>query len=94
MLNRPTRIATTGAALAVSSFGVGLFYESLPLLLWNTATAIALVIFAGICTAFMFAYAVFTIIMVAVVFAVMNPLGILIFLSFIVCRRVRNKLRS
>lgn len=77
MLNRPAKVATTGAALAVTSFGVGLLHDILPTFFWNFATAVGATLLIAICGTLLVAYYVATMTLVAAVCLLCNPLGLI-----------------
>lgn len=89
MLNRPAKIATTGAALAVTSFGAGLLHNAIPGILWQFATTLLIVLFWAFCCVLMVAYylVVFTL------FLMINPATFWIF-ALIVIRYFQKRVRA
>lgn len=86
MLDRPATIATNGAALAVISFGAGLFYNVIPAVLWQFATALLMVLFWASCSLLMLAYYL----VIFSLFLMINPVTFWIF-ALIVIRHFQKR---
>lgn len=89
MLNRPATIATSGAALVVTSFFAGFFYQTIPSVLWQFALGMLMVIIWAFCCLLMLAYylAIFSL------FVLINPVTFWIF-ALVVIRNFQKRVHA
>lgn len=91
MLERPAKIATTGAALAVASFLIGLLHSFLPSFIGGVLCAIFFTVFVVVSAFFMVGYYVIALSLLSAVFILGNPFGLLLAFVFFFARRVQTK---
>lgn len=94
MLNRPATIATSGAALALTSLGVGLFHNILPALFVNFLTSIGFLLLVSIGSALLMIYYAAVLLIIAAICLLCNPLSLFVGLSILLLTRIRKRLRA
>lgn len=94
MLYRPATIATNGAALAVTSFGVGLFHNILPPLFVSFLTCAGFALLVAVSSVLLVAYYAVVLLVIAAICILCNPLSLLIGLGIIMSTRIRKRLRA
>jgi hypothetical protein len=94
MLNRPAKIATTGAALAVTSFGAGLFYNIWPSLFVSFLTGVGFALLVAVSSVLLVAYYAVVLLVIAAFCILCNPLSLLIGSGILMFTRIRKRLRA
>ena len=94
MLERPAKIATSGAALAVTSFVIGLSHSFLPSFIGAVVCAIFFTAFVVISAFFMVGYYAIALSVIGTVMILGNPIGLLLAFIFLFARRVQTKVKA